>query len=64
MMESNRKVPQDPKAKVAADVLKWAKSEIQVPSSVLPSMEDLKPLCRGNMLPIWNFLITNIKSER
>ncbi|GKU97428.1 hypothetical protein SLEP1_g10572 [Rubroshorea leprosula] len=32
--------------------------------SQLPSIEALRKICRGNMIPIWNFLITRVKSEK
>ncbi|GKV16949.1 hypothetical protein SLEP1_g27514 [Rubroshorea leprosula] len=32
--------------------------------SQLPSIEVLRKICRGNMIPIWNFLITRVKSEK
>ncbi|XP_048327905.2 AUGMIN subunit 5 [Ziziphus jujuba] len=32
--------------------------------SQLPSIESLRKICRGNMIPIWNFLITRVKSEK
>lgn len=32
--------------------------------SQLPSIEALKKICRGNMIPVWNFLITRVKSEK
>ncbi|KAM1713046.1 hypothetical protein ACFX12_023851 [Malus domestica] len=31
--------------------------------SQLPSIDSLRKICRGNMIPIWNFLITRVKSE-
>ncbi|KAK9924844.1 hypothetical protein M0R45_033192 [Rubus argutus] len=31
--------------------------------SQLPSIDALRKICRGNMIPIWNFLITRVKSE-
>ncbi|MED6197868.1 AUGMIN subunit 5 [Stylosanthes scabra] len=30
----------------------------------LPSVESLRRICRGNMIPVWNFLITRAKSEK
>lgn len=30
----------------------------------LPSPEDLKKICRGNMLPVWNFLLQRVRSEK
>ncbi|XP_068334446.1 AUGMIN subunit 5-like [Pyrus communis] len=31
--------------------------------SQLPSIDSMRKICRGNMIPIWNFLITRVKSE-
>lgn len=31
--------------------------------SQLPSIDALRKICRGNMIPIWNFLIARVKSE-
>ena len=32
--------------------------------SHLPSVDSLRKICRGNMIPVWNFLITRVKSEK
>lgn len=32
--------------------------------SHLPSVESFRKICRGNMIPVWNFLITRVKSEK
>ncbi|XWS47511.1 hypothetical protein CRYUN_Cryun14cG0158600 [Craigia yunnanensis] len=32
--------------------------------SNLPSIDLLRKICRGNMLPIWHFLLTRVKSEK
>lgn len=32
--------------------------------SQLPSIDAFRKVCRGNMIPIWNFLITRVKSEK
>lgn len=32
--------------------------------SSVPSIDALRKVCRGNMIPIWNFLITRVKSEK
>lgn len=32
--------------------------------SNLPSIDSLRKICRGNMLPLWNFLLTRVKSEK
>lgn len=32
--------------------------------SQLPSIDSLRKICRGNMIPVWNFLLTRVKSEK
>ncbi|XP_027350049.1 AUGMIN subunit 5 [Abrus precatorius] len=32
--------------------------------SHLPSVESIRKICRGNMIPVWNFLVTRAKSEK
>ncbi|XP_041002534.1 AUGMIN subunit 5 isoform X1 [Juglans microcarpa x Juglans regia] len=32
--------------------------------SQLPSIESLRKISRGNMIPVWNFLITRVKSDK
>jgi len=32
--------------------------------SHLPSVESIRRICRGNMIPVWNFLVTRAKSEK
>ncbi|CAN1244267.1 AUGMIN subunit 5 [Linum perenne] len=32
--------------------------------SQLPSVDALRKICRGNMIPVWSFLITRVKSEK
>jgi len=32
--------------------------------SQLPSTDSLRKICRGNMIPVWNFLIARVKSEK
>lgn len=32
--------------------------------SELPSVDSIRKICRGNMIPIWNFLVTRVKSEK
>ncbi|KAK8995498.1 hypothetical protein V6N11_075771 [Hibiscus sabdariffa] len=32
--------------------------------SNLPSIDSLRKVCRGNMLPLWHFLLTRVKSEK
>ncbi|KAF3444920.1 hypothetical protein FNV43_RR14613 [Rhamnella rubrinervis] len=55
-------------------ILEWLQKEMGYrplgPYSVasgkshLPSIDSLRKICRGNMIPIWNFLITRVKSEK
>ncbi|GAV60104.1 hypothetical protein CFOL_v3_03635 [Cephalotus follicularis] len=33
-------------------------------SQQLPSIDSLRKICRGNMIPIWSFLVTRVKSEK
>ncbi|KAM1296915.1 hypothetical protein ACFX2I_023704 [Malus domestica] len=54
-------------------ILKWLQKEMGYrplgpynaasSKSQLPSIDSLRKICRGNMIPIWNFLITRVKSE-
>ncbi|XP_027928495.1 AUGMIN subunit 5 [Vigna unguiculata] len=32
--------------------------------SHLPSVESIRRICRGNMIPVWDFLVTRAKSEK
>jgi hypothetical protein len=32
--------------------------------SQLPSIDALRKICRGNMIPVWNFFLTRVKSEK
>ncbi|KAK7295538.1 hypothetical protein RJT34_18448 [Clitoria ternatea] len=32
--------------------------------SHLPSADSIRKICRGNMIPVWNFLVTRAKSEK
>lgn len=29
-----------------------------------PSIDSLRKICRGNMIPVWNFLLNRVKSEK
>lgn len=33
-------------------------------NKTLPSVESLRKICRGNMLPVWDFLLQRVKSEK
>ncbi|XP_057757859.1 AUGMIN subunit 5 [Arachis stenosperma] len=53
-------------------ILEWLHKEmgyrplagVTAGKSHLPSVESLRRICRGNMIPVWNFLITRAKSEK
>ncbi|KAI4352369.1 hypothetical protein L6164_006629 [Bauhinia variegata] len=52
-------------------ILEWLQKEMGYrplaqygASTKLPSVESLRRVCRGNMIPIWNFLINRVKSEK
>ncbi|KAL2337793.1 hypothetical protein Fmac_012239 [Flemingia macrophylla] len=32
--------------------------------SYLPSVDSIRRICSGNMIPVWNFLVTRTKSEK
>ncbi|KAA8547877.1 hypothetical protein F0562_004306 [Nyssa sinensis] len=32
--------------------------------ALMPSIESLRKICRGNMIPVWNFLLKRVKSEK
>lgn len=48
--------------KLAAKIIQWLTNELQYKPTV--SVNELKKLCRGNMIHIWNFLINHIRSEK
>ncbi|KAK9090817.1 hypothetical protein Sjap_023994 [Stephania japonica] len=33
-------------------------------AAALPSVDSLRKICRGNMVPVWNFLLQRVKSEK
>ncbi|KAJ4833097.1 AUGMIN subunit 5 [Turnera subulata] len=54
-------------------ILQWLEKEMGYrplgPGSItsksqLPSADAIRKVCRGNMIPIWNFLATRVKSEK
>lgn len=32
--------------------------------AAMPTIDSLRKICRGNMIPIWNFLLNRVKSEK
>ncbi|GAA0168896.1 hypothetical protein LIER_23499 [Lithospermum erythrorhizon] len=52
-------------------MLEWLQKEMgyrplgpYTKSSALPSADSLRKICRGNMIPVWNFIIKRVKSEK
>eukprot|EP00252_Welwitschia_mirabilis_P020836 TRINITY_DN5196_c0_g1_i1.p1 TRINITY_DN5196_c0_g1~~TRINITY_DN5196_c0_g1_i1.p1 ORF type:complete len:683 (-),score=164.85 TRINITY_DN5196_c0_g1_i1:20-2068(-) len=53
-------------------ILEWLQQEMgyrpqgqySASNKSLPSSEDLKKICRGNMIPVWNFLLKRVKSDK
>ncbi|KAJ0253002.1 hypothetical protein HA466_0121060 [Hirschfeldia incana] len=46
-------------------ILEWLKKEMGYRSkSHSPSVDSVRKICRGNMIPIWGFLINRVKSEK
>lgn len=55
------------------EILEWLQSEMGYrplgpygPSNKLsmPSADAVRKVCRGNMIPVWNFLVKRVKSEK
>lgn len=46
----------------AETILKWLQQEMGYQNA--PSVESLRKICRGNMIPVWNFLLERVKSEK
>lgn len=42
--------------------MEWLQREMGYPYPP-PSLEQLRKICRGNMVPVWNFLIRRVRSE-
>eukprot|EP00250_Pteridium_aquilinum_P000743 c10900_g1_i1 orf=227-2737(+) len=65
-MQSSTAAPQ------AEAILEWLQQEMgyrpqspyQNSEKLLPSIESLRKICRGNMLPVWKFLLERVKSEK
>lgn len=32
--------------------------------AMMPTVDSLRKICRGNMIPVWNFLLTRVRSEK
>ncbi|KAI5055330.1 hypothetical protein GOP47_0030475 [Adiantum capillus-veneris] len=65
-MQSSSAAPQ------AEAILEWLQQEMgyrpqspyQNSEKLLPSIESLRKICRGNMLPVWKYLLERVKSEK
>ncbi|KAG8056641.1 hypothetical protein GUJ93_ZPchr0002g26482 [Zizania palustris] len=44
-------------------IIEWLQDEMGYPSAP-PAPEQLRKICRGNMLPVWSFLLRRVRSER
>lgn len=42
--------------------MEWLQREMGYPYPP-PSLEQLRKICRGNMVPVWNFLLRRVRSE-
>lgn len=57
---SSSAAPPSPEA-----ILEWLQKEMGYRSkSHAPSVDSIRKICRGNMIPIWGFLINRTKSEK
>ncbi|CAH9139206.1 unnamed protein product [Cuscuta epithymum] len=55
-------------------ILEWLQKEMgyrplgpytaSTKSTVMPTADSLRKICRGNMIPVWNFLLRRVKSEK
>ncbi|KAL0642674.1 hypothetical protein Bca4012_040964 [Brassica carinata] len=46
-------------------ILEWLQKEMGYRSkSHAPSVDSVRKICRGNMIPVWGFLINRVKSEK
>uniref|UniRef100_A0A0E0ERU1 AUGMIN subunit 5 n=1 Tax=Oryza meridionalis TaxID=40149 RepID=A0A0E0ERU1_9ORYZ len=44
-------------------IIEWLQDEMGYPSAP-PAPDQLRKICRGNMLPVWSFLLRRVRSER
>lgn len=44
-------------------IVDWLQKEMGYPGQ-LPSADQIRKICRGNMVPVWNFLLQRVRSER
>jgi hypothetical protein len=44
-------------------IIEWLQDEMGYPSAP-PAPEQLRKICRGNMIPVWSFLLRRVRSER
>jgi hypothetical protein len=44
-------------------IIEWLQDEMGYPTAP-PAPEQLRKICRGNMIPVWSFLLRRVRSER
>ncbi|KAG0454299.1 hypothetical protein HPP92_025603 [Vanilla planifolia] len=44
-------------------IVDWLQNEMGYPGQ-LPSVDQIRKICRGNMVPVWSFLLQRVRSER
>uniref|UniRef100_A0A804MN56 AUGMIN subunit 5 n=1 Tax=Zea mays TaxID=4577 RepID=A0A804MN56_MAIZE len=44
-------------------IIEWLQDEMGYPSAP-PAPDQLRKICRGNMIPVWSFLLRRVRSER
>ncbi|KAJ3677458.1 hypothetical protein LUZ60_003182 [Juncus effusus] len=44
-------------------IMEWLQKEMGYPYPP-PSLDQLRKICRGNMVPVWSFLLRRVRSER
>lgn len=45
-------------------IIEWLQKEMNYPSSSPPTPDQIRKICRGNMILIWSFLVGRVRSER
>eukprot|EP00897_Mesotaenium_endlicherianum_P010978 jgi/Mesen1/9909/ME000070S09193 len=62
-MPSNEKVLSQMDLSLA--ILTWLQEEMEYqPQHMLPPPEHLRAICRGNMVPVWQYLLKHVKSQK
>ncbi len=50
--------------KLAQLIEEWCKRELHLNEKELPQVFYIREVCRGNMIPIWKFLITYVHHQK